>query len=692
MYHRLDLIHQKVDSLEGLSKMSDRGFIYINLQRNNLRDFEYFGTHPYLNTLEMQYNPLQSFRGLTKQKMLRVLRLQGTPIAGHPYYRIMALLVIGTGLEEIDSLSVTKEERRIAKTLGGAAALAVCYGWLLDMKERSLEEYEAICREYQRLRRASHEHMMSAQRVTVSSVLQSIEQQRQQCSDSTSPELHSKLTQSRKTITNLVRRVSHLEAQLSSRGQYDDAVVVQDGEVMNMVPADIATVGTHSSFSMSDFSNLDTVSFTRGIQMQHNLSGQERNMERVCLELQRGSLTIKKFLSHQCLIQLPLNFPQIRHMKPSTLVLEDSNGAAVELIFETLPLMFAVYKALYLCTGKSVPTLSTISEGDLITAPQKTVTSVVAELRDSSAADTTPGVTLQLPARDSDTTTVKQSSQETFIAACKTPVRDVVDVLDNVPDVPPLPPLSKRNESVESIAFAEQSSLSFQKSSCREMSTHNDRVGVDRGASPTFHLTPAVSDIVFEVEKSSPSPSPLTNDHFSKLIIHSTSSDAASVHSNSPISSMHANEKRDAKTNALRIADESGVPLPHRPPRIPSQKTSSLESLRTSATGTTDRTGPKIPVVPRRRASFSTATDKLSDAPAALSRKPSTFIGLANTDPQLSMTGLSSKNTLTSAVKENSGTHTFEEPSHQSTVVPEFAARSHIPSRFAALMVESDSD
>ena len=120
------------------------GLTYIAMPGNRLWCFDHFGTHNYLRELHLQDNDLASFMGLTRQPGLEVLNLRGNPIAAHPHYRIMALLTVGRSIKVIDGLRVEAAERDMLKRLGPTCALAVSYGWLLDLTPRSTEEYNAI--------------------------------------------------------------------------------------------------------------------------------------------------------------------------------------------------------------------------------------------------------------------------------------------------------------------------------------------------------------------------------------------------------------------------------------------------------------------------------------------------------------------------------------------------------------------
>lgn len=143
-YHRLDLVSQKIDSLEGLDTISGLNFVVIDLKDNYIHDFQSFGTHASLVELDVRRNRIESFFGLTRQQSLEIIRIDGNPITDHPLYRIMILQTVGYTLRMIDSKAVTSTEVSLAKRLGGQAALAVSCGWILDVIPRTQREYMRI--------------------------------------------------------------------------------------------------------------------------------------------------------------------------------------------------------------------------------------------------------------------------------------------------------------------------------------------------------------------------------------------------------------------------------------------------------------------------------------------------------------------------------------------------------------------
>lgn len=142
--HRLDLPGQGIDSFEGLVNISDLNFVFIDVSRNGLKNFEGFGTHNCLMEMDLRSNDIDSFLGLTRQSALKAVHMSGNPVADHPLYRIMLLQTVGYSLHMIDYREVTPTEVSLARRLGPKAALAVSCGWLLDLIPRSPLEYAEI--------------------------------------------------------------------------------------------------------------------------------------------------------------------------------------------------------------------------------------------------------------------------------------------------------------------------------------------------------------------------------------------------------------------------------------------------------------------------------------------------------------------------------------------------------------------
>lgn len=446
-YHRLDLVHQGVESFEGLAERKDENFLVINLQRNGLTSFEFFGTHPYLIELYLQHNNIESFRGLTRQVSLRSLHLQGCPVACHPYYRLMALLTIGFGLEDVDGLPITSQERHVAKALGKRAALAVSYGWLLDLHPRTSAEYDAIIDEFRRLRRDEYKRTQSSRLASVKAVLANLDRTQRQHGHNTAAELQ--MTERERTITRLTRRVAQLECQLAASSSAHAVPLLPPTEAAVGVLGNNNRVSSSSGlFSAAELALMDKMSFLQGIQLRHNLGSEQGDFHRVCLQIDHETLTAESFLSRERLVQLTLRSLRVRHVRPLTLAATDATGGTVELRFDSLPLLQVVYKALFLLSARPVPPLSVTTQGELQVVESvrrhspKALTLSGSPLTSFSLSEVGQSISWctasEHPANATKagvlTSTPSASNIERGAPAAKH-----VETLDNVTDVPPLP-------------------------------------------------------------------------------------------------------------------------------------------------------------------------------------------------------------------------------------------------------------
>ncbi|SYZ70559.1 hypothetical_protein [Leishmania braziliensis MHOM/BR/75/M2904] len=446
VFHRLDLVDQGVESLEGLAERKDENFLVINLQRNRLTSFEFFGTHKYVTEVHFQHNRIQSFRGLTKQVSLKSLHLQGCPVSCHPYYRLMALLTIGFGLEDVDGLPITSHERHVANGLGKRAALAVSYGWLLDLHPRTDAEYDVIINEFRRLRKDEYRRTQNADLLSVKDVLANLDRTQRQCGYNATAELQ--LAERQQIITRLARRVAQLERLLAVSPPAhvvpllppsDDAV----GELGNK------TVSSSSDlFSAAELALMDSMRFVQGIQLRHNLGTEQSGFQRVCLQVDHTALTAESYLSRVRLVQLPLRSLRVRYARPLTLVAEDQMGGTIELRFDSLPLLQAVYKAVFFFSAYLVPPLSVITQSELQRG--ESLCHSYPEALTPSVAPMNAFATLEAGPSASCHTTSERSVHSaeadalTPTASGSRMVRDApatkrLATLDNVADVPPLP-------------------------------------------------------------------------------------------------------------------------------------------------------------------------------------------------------------------------------------------------------------
>ncbi|CAG9584258.1 conserved hypothetical protein [Leishmania major strain Friedlin] len=444
-YHRLDLVNQGVESLEGLAERKGENFLVINLQRNRLTNFEFFGTHPYLIEVHLQHNRIESFRGLTRQASLRSLHLQGCPVACHPYYRLMALLTIGFGLEDVDGLPITSQERHFAKALGKRAALAVSYGWLLDLHPRTSAEYDAIIDEFRRLRRDEYKRTQGSRLTSVKAVLANLNRTQSQRGNNTAAELQ--LTEREKTITRLTRRVVQLECQLAASSSAHAVPLLPPTEDAVRVLGNNKVSSSDGLFSAAELVLMDKMSFLHGIQLRHNLDREQGDFHRVCLQIDHETLTAESFLSRQRLVQLNLRSLRVRHVRPLTLAAADATGGTVELRFDSLPLLQAVYKALFLLSARPLPPLSMIPQGELQEVESarrrspKALTPSASPLTSFAFSKGEPSVswctTSEHPANSPKAGALTSTPSASNMARGASAAQHL-EMLDNVTDVPPL--------------------------------------------------------------------------------------------------------------------------------------------------------------------------------------------------------------------------------------------------------------
>ncbi|GET93802.1 hypothetical protein, conserved [Leishmania tarentolae] len=445
-YHRLDLVNQGVESLEGLSERKGENFLVINLQRNRITSFEFFGTHPYLIELHLQHNRIESFRGLTKQVSLRSLHLQGCPVACHPYYRLMALLTIGFGLEEVDGLPISSQERHVAKALGKRVALAVSYGWLLDLHPRANVEYDAIIDELRRFRKGEYKRKQNIHSLSVEAALANLDQThgRRRCNT----EVELQLTEREKMITRLTRRVAQLECQLSTSPLAHTVALLPPTEDALDALDNNRVSSASGLFSSAELALMDTMSFLQGIRLRHNLGRKQGDFHRVCLQIDHETLTAVSFLSREQIVQLSLRSLRVRHVRPLTLVAEDPMGGTVELCFDSLALLQTVYKALFLFSARPMPRRLMITQSELqerervhhrspkaLSSSASPPTSfAVSEVGPSTSWCTMPENPVNSTKAGTVTPALSASRRESG-----TPLMKHLETLDNVTDVPPLP-------------------------------------------------------------------------------------------------------------------------------------------------------------------------------------------------------------------------------------------------------------
>lgn len=689
-YHRLDLVEQGVASFEGLDECASECFLTINLQHNRLVNFEHFGTHPHLTELQLQHNAIESFQGLTKQASLRVLCLQGCPIAAHPYYRLMALLTIGLTVELVDGLPVTSHERHVARSLGKRAALAVSCGWLLDLRPRTSDDYEALITEHKRLRRDARHRCQGQSCASVKSVLAELSKGRQARGDDGTAA--AQLQERERTITRLARRVAQLEGQLtaSSEGYVVPMLAPNQLEV-------VAAQGTSSNnlFSAAELAQVDTVCFSRGVQLRHNLALTPGDLRRVCVLLDHATITVQNFLSCETLVQLPLRSLRVRHLPPLTLVLEDEVGGALGLVLETLPLLHTVYKAVFVLSSRPVPPLSAMTQRqlqDLAKAAQRAPITKAAAAppppltfsRPTTRAESrTSSFMEDLPSEDGRVDAASSTGEVQPPRSLNVAASPASEKLDNVEDVPPLPNAFSRLSTAggaDSIVF----SVEGQRSAAAADAATSSAVLKSNSDIDFLSVKGSQEANAAAAKPAAPPSVPVApkSKLFANLMLNSsTSSDSVVFQSDGAKSdkedsaAVEAAKGRQASAtpppvplSKAPMAPRPAVPVPPRPPpQRKSQQGTPAASLPPSATARSAAATPGPPRPPpstrsRERASLSSS--------------------VVRDDKQLSGVG---EQSITFRVADGGEEDKVSNASKAS-------APPRVPTRFSALKVDSDSD
>ncbi|KEG13158.1 hypothetical protein DQ04_01181120 [Trypanosoma grayi] len=345
----LDVQNQKVSTFWGI-KDTGINYIVIDLQNNCLRNFEHFGTHPSLVELRLQGNKIESFMGLTRQPSLSVIDLEGNPIAAHPWYRIMALLVVGFSITSIDGTVVSPEEREIARSMGPAAALAVSYGWQLLPGKRSPEEYRQIIDECKYTRRLLAGHQGSFRTIAhaMGPYRQSAIASSAICSESGGMS-----TSNAAVVKQLSTRVKQLEELL--RGLEEKLKAQQTGS------EEALGLGHIEGLTGAELRSARTILFSDGIHMRSNvvssLSHSDSGSTLGSLMFEGSSLVFLTFLSRARLAELELCDIRVEHQNRNSLLIQGIYGAAFDILFDDDKILQSVYKLLYLRRGMSVPPL-----------------------------------------------------------------------------------------------------------------------------------------------------------------------------------------------------------------------------------------------------------------------------------------------------------------------------------------------
>jgi hypothetical protein len=152
----VSLRNQALTSLKGMPVVDDMVELY--LQNNFLTDLHFLLPQPKLRELRVELNCLTSLKGFTHQPRLEQVWLEGNPIAEHPHYRLMILIVHelgvgghsgGGGIQRIDGVLVEKEERLLATALAPYVAEAIRSGWVLGTAPNPNADLDMTLAEYQ---------------------------------------------------------------------------------------------------------------------------------------------------------------------------------------------------------------------------------------------------------------------------------------------------------------------------------------------------------------------------------------------------------------------------------------------------------------------------------------------------------------------------------------------------------------
>ncbi|KAG5489128.1 hypothetical protein JIQ42_00751 [Leishmania sp. Namibia] len=621
-YHRLDLVDQGVESLEGLAERKDENFVVINLQRNRLTSFEFFGTHPYLTEVRLQHNRIQSFRGLTKQVSLKSLHLQGCPVACHPYYRLMALLTIGFGLEDVDGLPIASHERHVASALGKRAALAVSYGWLLDLHPRTNAEYDAIIDELRRLRREEHKPTQSGRLLSVKAVLANLDRMQRRRGYDASAELQ--LAERQQTITRLVGRVAQLERMLTASPPAHVLPLLPPSESTVRVDGNNRASSSSGLLSAAEVALMDKMIFSRGIQLHHNLGTGQGSFVRVCLQIDHVALTAESYLSRERLVQLSLCSLRVHHVRPLTLVAEDQMGGTVEIRFDSLPLLHTVYKALFFFSARPVPPLSATTQSALQEMEQvrhspmkglassgvSTASSMVSGVGQSSlwgSASDRPVEEAQSGVR---TPAASGSKIERGASSTK-----ALSTLDNVADIPPLPAaysrsgVARRSHSNRSFEATQESRTAVDATSDYPAPEALSMMSHESADASAAHANGGVTKLV-RADMTGAHPAQQESKGFANRLLNSVSSDSVAF-------SRDSKGQGCATEETVSIAGDGGSAVS--PPRV----SPPVPSAAAQAADHTEASAP--PLVPLRKAQAKLA----SATPSELGRQEESGAGEA---------------------------------------------------------------
>jgi hypothetical protein len=364
----LDLPGKRITTFLGMKDLSRKAFTSISLPSNKLTSFEHFGTHPNLWELRLESNAITSFLGMTKQRSLETLALAGNPIASNPNYRLMALLTIGFSLKTIDGVKVDAQERETARRLGPNAALAVSYGWLLDLTPRSAAEYDEIIAEVRRERRVTKHSADAPATRTIAAVMSEEAskenmatggggQQGKQGLSAEASELQNK------ALVHLSNRVAQLERQLmmTELELAQERSARADSSHLHRIAAANTNTDTVEGMSLRDIRSTESIHFVGGIVLRTNveLTTQKptKPEQSVCVVIDRDVVSFRHSFTRARIVDCPLSAiedVQLDLQGHCVLVLA-SSGAVFDTHVTDEATLVAIYKLLFLRRGFMCP-------------------------------------------------------------------------------------------------------------------------------------------------------------------------------------------------------------------------------------------------------------------------------------------------------------------------------------------------
>ena len=367
----LDLPGKQINTFLGLKELARRGFTSISLANNKLTSFEHFGTHPNLWELRLESNRIVSFLGMTKQRSLESLHLAGNPVASHPNCRIMALLTIGFSLKTIDGVKVDAQERELARRLGPNAALAVSYGWLLDLNPKSAAEYDEIISEVRRERRLGKPAADASTIRTIAAVLSEEASKenlaasggqasgKQQGISSEAIELQNK------ALVHLSNRVAQLERQLmmAELELSQERSLRAEGYPMQHQrhgSSDFADSGIEG-LSVRDVRSAESIQFVDGIVLRTNVELTSQKIVKpehnVCLVIDRESISFRHSFTRARIVDCPLSTVEDVQLDLAghVLLVVSSSGAVFDVHVTDEAALICLYKLLFLRRGLLAP-------------------------------------------------------------------------------------------------------------------------------------------------------------------------------------------------------------------------------------------------------------------------------------------------------------------------------------------------